>query len=103
MAVGLACIDLVGGARAEDAEVFGQQDELRALLLGRDDQRLDRGQIGIDVAAGHRLHRGHAHAVSAARAAHCGAGSGLLAEAAAGAGNLPSRSTTGSDQLPVTA
>jgi hypothetical protein len=27
----------------------------------------------------------------------------LLADAAAGAGNLPSRSTTGSDQLPVTA
>ncbi len=104
VAVGLARIHLVGGARAEDAEVLGQQDQRGALLPCRDDQRLDRGQVRLDVAAGDRLHRGHAHALGAARGAHCGAGSGLIAEAAAGAGgNLPSRSTTGSDQLPVTA
>src|SRR6185369_17547005 len=45
VAVGLTRIDLVSGPGAEDAEVFGQQDERGALLSCRDDQRLDCGQV----------------------------------------------------------
>ena len=43
--------DLVGCPRAEDAEILGQHDQPRALPRSLDDQRLDRAQIGIDVAA----------------------------------------------------
>ena len=49
--------DLVGCLRAEDAEILGQRDQPRALARSLDDQRLDRAQVGIDVAARNRLHR----------------------------------------------
>ncbi len=101
-AVFLANGELVGRARAEDAEVLGQHDEARAFARCLRDQRLRLSEVGGDIAAGNELHRGDAHPERGAR--HrvtpidgCpGRYGGALAVAAA------LRLTIGSDQLPDT-
>ena len=109
VAVGFARRHLVGRARAENAEVLGQQHEPRALGGGRGDQRLGLRQILGDVAAGHHLHGGDAEARHGGTAVVCGGHrpSSYRVAGATGAGALavdasPPRETMGSDQLPVT-
>ena len=101
VAVGLARIHLVGGALAEDAEVFGQQYQRGTLCARGGDQRLDCGQVRatsapetVCTAATRMLFVAVVIAV---------ASPACLSRLPAGAGNRASRSTTGSDQLPVTA
>src|ERR1700687_1975908 len=59
--VDLADRELVGRMRTEDAEIFGQHDELRARRRRLVDQGLDRAEVRRDVAARLRLHRSDAH------------------------------------------
>ena len=52
--------ELVGRAGAENAEILGQDDELRALRRGGGNQRFRLRKIGGDVTARNRLHCGDA-------------------------------------------
>ena len=88
--------DLVDAARTEYSEILRQQHELRAATRSFRDVRLDRGKIRFDIATGNGLHRGDPKALHA----HFLLGS---SGTAAVAGPRPTRSTTGSDQLPLTA
>src|SRR5439155_13956966 len=97
-AVGLANRNLVAGARTEDAEVFRQQHQLRALAHRIDDERLDRGEIRLDLAAGQRLDRRDAAARAAPRRLPFASAAGPTTLA----GWRPLRSTTGSDHPPLT-
>ena len=104
--VDLADRELVGRARAEDAEIFGQHDELRARRRRLVDQRLDRlREVRRDVAAGNGLHRSDAHTRkggAAHRAEPCGPRLRRRRRRARLAVAVAPRVTTGSDQLPVT-
>ncbi len=111
---GLADIDLVGRARAEDPEILGEHDEARAARRRRAYQRARNGEIRGDIAARYHLHGGdperrpfsgrHPLQCRLARAAPyrhrvipSASGPGATLAVA-----VPTRVTTGSDQPPVT-
>ena len=101
-ALGLPDGQLVGRPRAENAEIFGQHHEPRALGRRLADQRLRLRQIRRDVAAGNGLHGGDAQALTGFRHR---AAPGVDSAPAPGAALALSPAflvTTGSDQLPVT-
>ena len=87
--------DLVDAARTEYSEILRQQHELRAATRSFGDVRLDGCKIRFDIATGNGLHCGDPKALHA----HFWVDS---AGTAAVAGLRPTRSTTGSDQLPLT-
>ena len=95
LTVDLACSHLVGGTCAENAEVLGEQHELRALRCRSGDQRLGLREIRRDVPARHHLHRRDAHQ----RAFASETLPGIVPLSA----RDPSRSICGSDHEPRTA
>ena len=110
IAVRFAHRELVGRARAEDAEILGQHDEPRALALPpRRSAAPPAARLAADVAAGDRLHGGHAERrrrhrrVGAVRhgIAFISRRSRRAPGVALAVADAP-RVTIGSDQLPVT-
>src|SRR5262249_14518510 len=104
LAIFLAHRELVGRPRTENAEIFGQDDELCAFPGRPRDQRFGLLEVRANIASRDHLHRCDTHRLRGVRhrvmpivaspAGTCGA---ALAVAAA------LRATIGSDQLPVTA
>ncbi len=90
--------ELVGGARAEDAEILRQHDELRSVLDRGAHEQPGLREVFRNVASRDRLDRRHPHSLAHfAPASFPDAG-----EACAALPNPPTRSTTGSTHDPVT-
>ena len=99
----------VGRPCAQYSKILRQQYELRALTHCFGDERFNRAQVLVDVAAGNRLHRGDTKTrprseVSRigrpARAHRALPSGGFVGTACPAAAAREARSTVGSDQVP---